>query len=140
MDSNLKLILAEFDKLKGQFVITDDWTVMRLIAIGSDNMDYYYVCYDGRKLYWYTCVGRIIPLRGKIDDEHYNEFIRLAKLNHFDQPTIWGHNPDDLVEQKEGDKSQPITYKVLCDKHKRQILRKAETHDKFLSEVCWDLN
>lgn len=139
MDSNLKLILAEFDKLKGQFVITESWKVERLIAIGTDEQDYYYVTYNGRKLTWNTCVGRIIPLKGKIDDKHYNEFIRLAKLNHFDQPTIWGNNPDDLVEQKEGDKSSPITYKVNSENHKR-LMECLKGNDKFLSEVCWDLN
>jgi len=83
--SNLKLILEQFEKLKGQFVITDSWKIERLVGIGDDKEDWYYLTYDGRKLKWNTCVGRIVPLKGKIDDKDYNEFIRMAKLNHYDQ-------------------------------------------------------
>jgi hypothetical protein len=133
MDSNLKLILAEFEKLKGQFVITQSDVVERLIAIGSDDMDYYYVTYNGRKTIWNTCVGAIIPLKGKIDDKHYNEFIRVAKLNHFDQVTIFGRNPDDVTEDK------VTTFKMAAQKHKAEI-EHIESPDKYLSEVCWDLN
>jgi len=85
MDNNLKIILKQFDELKGQFVITQSWKVERLVAIGEDEHDYYYITYNGRKLTWNTCVGRIIPLKGKIDDIHYNEFERLANLNHYDR-------------------------------------------------------
>ena len=35
MEDNLKIILEEFEKLKGQFVITDLWTIERLVAIGE---------------------------------------------------------------------------------------------------------
>ena len=41
MDNNLKLILQEFEELKGQFVINHE-TVERFIAIGTDDDDYYY--------------------------------------------------------------------------------------------------
>ena len=88
MDTNLKRILKEFDELKGQFVITILNTVQRLVAIAEDDMDYYYITYDGRKLYWNTCVGRIIPLKGKIDDKHYNELERLASLNDYDRMIV----------------------------------------------------
>ena len=77
MTDNKALILAEFEKHKGQFVIGDDWQVMRLVAIGEDDMDYYYVLYDGRKLHWSTCVGRFVPLKGKIDEHYYEEYGRL---------------------------------------------------------------
>lgn len=140
MDENLKKILSEFDKLKGQFVITDFGNVVhRLIAIGADETDYYYVTYDGRKKHWNTCVGRIIPLKGKIDDEHYNEFIRLAKLNHNDQETILGHNPDDHIPRMEGDDRPPVTYRELSAMHRRDM-ENIKSPNRFLTEVCWDLN
>lgn len=85
MGNNLKRILELFEKHKGQFVITIEYVVQRLVAIAEDDMDYYYITYDGRKLYWNTCVGRIIPLKGKIDDKDYNEFERLASLNDYDR-------------------------------------------------------
>ncbi len=125
MDNNLKLILQEFEELKGQFVINHD-TVERLIAIGSDEQDYYYVTYDGRKLMWNTCVGRIIPLKGKIDDKHYNEFIRLAKLNHYDQVAHWGKEKSDAEQ--------------FGNRHKNELTQLLHESDKYLTDICWDLN
>lgn len=139
MEDNLIRILKEFEQLKGQFVITQSHRIERLIAIGDDKMDYYYITYDGRDLVWNTCVGRVIPLKGYLRDEDYNEFIRLAKLNDYDQPTIWGHNPEDYIEQKEGDNSKPITYKELTEQHKKELTN-LELPNMFLTEICWDLN
>lgn len=85
--TNLPLILEEFEKLKGQFVITDSWKIERLVGIGDDNTDWYYLTYNGRKLTWNTCVGRLMPLKGKLNDKDYKELVRLAKLNHYDQFT-----------------------------------------------------
>lgn len=82
---NLKLILEEYEKLKGQFVITSSWEIERLVGIGDDKEDWYYLTYDGRKLKWNSCVGGLMPLKGKLDDKDYNELIRIAKLNHYDQ-------------------------------------------------------
>lgn len=83
--SNKDIILKEFEELKGQFVITQSWKIERLIAIGEDEMDYYYITYNGRKLSWNTCVGKLIRLKGKLDDKDYNEFERIADLNHYDR-------------------------------------------------------
>ena len=69
---------------KGQFVITSSWKIERLVGIGDDKEDWYYLTYDGRKLKWNSCVGRLMPLKGKLDDKDDNELIRIAKLNHYD--------------------------------------------------------
>lgn len=82
---NLPKIVERFEQLKGQFVITDSRRIERLVGVGDDGEDWYYLTYDGRKLKWSSCVGRIIPLKGKLDDNDYSELIRLAKLNHYDQ-------------------------------------------------------
>lgn len=125
MEDNLTLIKGEFEKLKGQFVITDSWRIERLVAIGEDEWDYYYITYDGRKLKWNTCVGRIMPLKGYLRDKDYNEFIRLAKLNHYDQATLWGN-------------SEPEKYQMIVDSHLAELLALPEDH-KFLTPVCLDL-
>lgn len=83
--TNLPKILEQYEKLKGQFVITDNWEIERLVGIGDDTTDWYWLTYNGRKLKWHTCVGGLIQLKGKIDDKDYNEFVRTAKLNHYDQ-------------------------------------------------------
>ena len=83
-DSNLKLILKEFEQYKGQFVIIDD-KVERLIGVGDDSEDYYWLTWNGRKMMWSSCVMSFMPLKGYLREEDYNKLIRLAKLNHYDQ-------------------------------------------------------
>lgn len=125
MTDNKTLILSKFEELKGQFVITDSWEVERLVAVGEDEMDYYWITYDGRRFKWNTCVGRVIPLKGYLRDQDYAEFVRLAKLNHFDQVTIWGNgNPEEA--------------KLFNQNHIAELLQLPEGH-KFLTPVCLDL-
>ena len=97
MTDNKTLILNQFEENRGQFVIMHN-KVVRLVAIAEDEMDYYYVCYDGRKIIWHSCVGSYTVLKNKIDEKDYNEMIRWAKINHFDQ--------DDFLMPSEEDKSQ----------------------------------
>ena len=120
MEDNLKIIISEFEQHKGQFVITESWEIERLIAIGDDEDDYYYITWNGRKSTWNTCVGKIIPLKGCIPDKDYNEFIRLAKLNHWDQKDVWNN------------KKEPELI--------RRTVEKTKGKDKYLTEVCWELN
>ena len=116
-------VKQEFESLKGQFVITQSHRIERFIAIGEDQHDLYYITYDGRKLTWNTCVGRLMPLKGYLRDMDYNEIVRLARLNHYDQKTCWRDN---------GDKSEQHKIDVEKDNIRGT--------DKFLSDLCWDLN
>lgn len=126
MEDNKTLILREFEELKGQFVINASWKIERLIAVGEDEQDYYWITYDGRKLSWNTCVGRIMPLRGYLRKEDYNEFVRLAYLNHYDQATRWGNKNPEEAEQ-------------FVKYHRIELMQLGE-NDKFLTDICWDLN
>ena len=125
MSDNKTRILKEFEDLKGQFVIRDFERVSRLVSVGEDDMDYYWILYDGRKLTWQTCVGRIIPLKGRIAEADYASLVRIARLNHYDQSTYWGseNNPEILKFNAE---------------HKQELEQAPEGH-KFLVEFCWDL-
>jgi hypothetical protein len=125
MTDNKTLILAEFEKLKGQFVINASWDIERLIAVGEDDMDYYWITYDGRKLKWNTCVGGLMPLKGHLRNRDYAELIRLAKLNHYDQPTLWSNR-------------EPEKFQTACNEHIKELLTLPEDH-KFLTKVCLDL-
>ena len=116
-EGNRKLILKEFEKLKGQFVITCSWKIERLVAIGDDGEDWYWITYNGRKLTWNTCVGRVVPLKGYLRQRDYDEFIRLAKLNHWDQTC-----PKDMFQSALKEKLD-----AYSDNHK------------FLTEFCWEL-
>ena len=122
---NLTIITNQFDELKGQMVICSD-EVLRFIGIADDDEDYYYVLYDGRKITLHSCVGRITMLKGYILDRDYNEMIRLAKINHFDQPTLWGNEvSEDIIN--------------FSEKHKVEIT-KWNKKTRFILGPCWDLN
>lgn len=123
---NLKLILDQFERLKGQFVITESWKIERLVAVGEDDHDYYWVTYDGRKLNWSTCVGRVIELKGKLNDSDYESFVRTARLNHFDQSSLWGNR-------------QPEVFENFCKEH-RSSLEELSEGDRLLTPIHWDLN
>ena len=128
--NHTKAILKEFEELKGQFVITDmDWSVERLIAIGEDNIDIYYVTWNGNKTTWHTCVGRIIPLKGYILDKHYNEIVRIGKINHCDSP--------DLFMPKDKEEKQKI---LKINKQAKEEANDLRKNHKYLTNICWDFN
>jgi hypothetical protein len=129
MNDNKGGIIEEFERLKGQFVINASWKIERLVAIGEDEWDYYWITYNGRKLTWNTCVGGLMPLKGHLQDKDYNELVRLAKLNHYDQPNLWMPRDDEKIK----------TTKSFNDQHKREVVVLGEG-DELLTEICWDLN
>lgn len=130
MDSNLKIFLNEFENMKGQFVITESSNIERLIAIATDEQDYYYVTYDGRQTRWNSCVGSIIQLKNKINDADYARLIYSAKLNHLDQSTAFGGSSKD-----EKIKNEILKMNI---QHKNKMVE-VSGEDKFLTEICWDL-
>jgi len=127
MTDNKKIILEEFESLKGQLVIAGDWKVKRLIAVVEDDMDYYWLFYDGRKFSLDSCLCRVVPLKGRIADEDYNEFVRIAYLNHWD---IISYGKDDSHD--------------FCEAHKEEIvldlLKDQENKNSLITEICWELN
>lgn len=130
MYGNLDLILKEFEELKGQFILNNVWVVERLIAIGADDYDYYYVTYDGRKLTWYNSNSRITQLKNKIDDNSYNELVKIGKLNHYDQPTL--HNTTNIERQKE-----VIEFNK---KHIEEITKCYKSDNRYITDLCWNIN
>ena len=78
----LTRILQTFEEHKGELVITNSNKVERLVAIGTDDYDYYYITSNGREFRWFTCVGDYIILKDKIDLKDYQKLLHLAKLNH----------------------------------------------------------
>ena len=125
---NKTLILAEFERLKGQFVIVESlsWKVERLVAVGEDDVDYYWITYDGRRLNWHTCVISPIQLKGRLPDRDYNRLVKNAKMNDYDQITLWSNSdPDKFMEFNEA--------------HKAEIskLREGES---LLTPICWYIN
>jgi hypothetical protein len=126
MTSNLEIFTEEYERLKGQFILVDN-IALRFIGLVEDEEDYYYCLYDGRKLKLTTCVQMITPLKGFIYDNHYNEMVRMAKLNHYDQPTLYGIKDSEEVEK-------------LNNSHKAELLENWDENTKFMCGPCWELN
>jgi hypothetical protein len=94
-NDNLTQILEEFEKHKGQLVIIGYNHIVRLIAIGDDGDDWYYVTYNGREqLRWSTCVGPLIPLKGYLREDDYDTLLSIAKGNHWDLQLESSNSPD----------------------------------------------
>ena len=129
MNETKDRILEEFEGLKGQIVLFMHGKPERLVAVGTDEWDYYWIGYDGRELKWHTCLERVIPLKGYIRDEDYNEMVRLSSINDFDQPNLWSPRDDEKKEK----------IKKLNEDHKKEVVVLGEK-DSLLTEICWDLN
>lgn len=129
-DTNKEHTFEQFEKYKGQFVIKHDLpndTIVRFIGIGYDDMDYLYIYYDGRKLSYATILDYMIPLRGFIPDEDYNQYIRRWNLNSYDRPN-YGRMEEDRYE------AGVIAYrKELEGKIKHSGITLFEA-------LCWELN
>jgi len=116
MENNLKIILGEFEKYKGQIIMTTMYyKPERFVTIGDDGFDWYYITFDGRDFHWNSCVGGIIPLKGYLRDSDYNEMTRVMRLNHCD-----------------------FSDKEFLISIQKEIFEFNENH-KFITELCWDL-
>lgn len=116
MKDNLTIIKKEYEKIKGQFIIINN-KIERLVGLGDDGEDYYYITFDGRRIIWDSCVGKIIPLKGHLKKNDYSYLKKIAELNHLDQ-----------VDKK--------SFIIFLNKYINNL---PET-DKFITKLCWDLN
>jgi len=124
-------IIEEFEEYKGQFVINDEWEVVRLIAVADDGWDYCWVYWDGMKIIWTSCVGGFVPLKGKIDERYYKNFIRLAYLNHYD---LIGLDKDEENETKR------LLREVMRERTKVKVIERSNTKEKYITDICWEIN
>ena len=125
MSKVIERLREEWENHKGEFVLTQSHKLERFISIGDDGDDYYYVTYDGRKITWNSAVGKLVYLKGKIVDDDYNEFIRLAKLNHWDQISTWSNGREQDEE--------------LVKEHRKKLTTHDDENNKYLTDICWDL-
>jgi hypothetical protein len=80
--------MATLDDLKMEMkgiqgtLVLDHFDVVRLIDVVDGEDDYYWVYKSSeRGVYWSSCCGRWIPLKGKLDEKDYNEIERVWGLN-----------------------------------------------------------
>lgn len=128
MADNKTLLINQFKENCGQFIIMGN-NVVRFIGIADDEEDYYYVTYDGRQINWHSAVGSYTVLKGKIDEKDYNDLIRMAKLNHFDQDDFFSPSTDAQKEKQ----------KLFAMSHKLEI-SKVSGNDKYIVPLHWELN
>jgi len=116
--------VIECTPLLGQFVIYGINKIGRLIGlVYSDSpvdQDLYYVIFDGKKLVFSTCVGKVYRLKGLIDELAYSFMVHVATLNHYDQP---------LCTQS------PIPWQQF-----REETAKLGQYDNWITPVVWDIN
>ena len=129
-ERNRQHTLDIFSKHKGEMVISNK-RVYQFIGIAHDPDDFLYILYDGRKIHYSTILCRITILKGKIDDDDYNEMIRIAKLNWYSSNELWGNKPDNEHYEAivEG-----------CKNHKEAIEHSIKKNTTLLSDIVWDFN
>ncbi|MCK9417342.1 hypothetical protein M0Q97_11905 [Candidatus Dojkabacteria bacterium] len=128
MENNLKIIKKEFNELKGQHVLINN-TVLRFIAIAEDKYDYLYILWDGKNIKYHTICEQIIPLKNKIDEQHYDSIIHTSRYNHLDSFDFM--LPND--EEKE-------IVKKFALKQRKDVIKSIPDDINVLSEFCWDFN
>lgn len=129
-DSVLQEILKEFEEVKGQFILIDG-QLKRLVGVIDDGFDYCYVLFNGHVISYAPCLSRIMRLRGKLDDEDYNEIVRIAKLNHADYKLPNFHDILSIEEEKI-DKEN-----IICNSP--TIINVAKNKKKIF-KFAWEIN
>jgi hypothetical protein len=129
MENNLKIIKKEFNELKGQHVLINN-TVLRFIAIAEDEYDYLYILWDGKNIKYHTVLELLIPLKNKIDDQHYNSIVLTSKYNHLDSFDYM--MPSNDLEKK--------IVKKFALKQRKDVIKSIPDDINVLSEFCWDFN
>ena len=129
MNENKQHTIDIFERLKGQHVLIHD-KVLRFIAIAEDKYDYLYIMYDGKKIHYHTILDRMSQLKDKIDDNHYQDFIRISKMNDDDSDEKFAPKTEDEI----------FTTKQLAFEHRKEIEKQLTIDDiELLSEIYWKL-
>jgi len=128
MDSNRVLIQKEFEKHKGEFVISHG-KVYRLIGIVDGVDDYYWLFHDRRRIFQATCVGYFTPLYGLIDDRHYNDMINSARWNDVDLML-------EKVKEEDRDKLEHKTKEGI----RAELIKESfDEKDELISDIYWEI-
>lgn len=81
----LESLKEELEPFKNTLVIDGFDKVVRLVEVVDGEEDYYWV-YDSIKgLYYSSCVGGWIPLKGFVEKEQYERMVRMWNLNNIEK-------------------------------------------------------
>ena len=81
----LEDLKAEVEPYKNTLVIDDFDTVVRLVDVIDGDDDYYWVYESRNRIYYSSCVGGWIPLKGFIEQEKYDRMVRIWNLNNINK-------------------------------------------------------
>lgn len=84
--ATLAELKEKLEPFKNTLVIDDFDTVVRLVDVVDDVDDDLYWVYDSRnEIYYSSCVGGWIPLRGFIEQEKYDRMVSVWNLNNIEK-------------------------------------------------------
>lgn len=79
---------SEVAKHKNELVFCED-KVYRFLGIKDEPEDLYYILKDLRgKILYSSCVGKIIPLYGRLELEDYDNLLNTFELNDFEHRVV----------------------------------------------------
>lgn len=81
----LEDLKTEVEPYKNTLVIDDFDTVVRLVDVIDGDDDYYWVYESRNRIYYSSCVGGWIPLKGFIEQEKYDRMVRIWNLNNINK-------------------------------------------------------
>lgn len=81
----LEDLKAEVEPYKNTLVIDDFDTVVRLVDVIDGDDDYYWVYESRNRIYYSSCVGGWIPLKGFLEQEKYDRMVRMWNLNNINK-------------------------------------------------------
>ena len=79
--TTLELLKKECEELQGQFILTIENKVTRLVGLGTDSEDIYYLLYNGKELSWMSAVCGVIPLKKYLPEGYYRRMVQIARRN-----------------------------------------------------------
>jgi hypothetical protein len=68
-----------------EICIVGDMDLVRLVGVGADDDDLYYIVQDHRHegpgIVWFSAVGAMLPLKGRVPEEDYRRMENIFTLN-----------------------------------------------------------
>jgi len=86
-DDNFNQLLDFVRQHKNELMIDPAFDIVKLVGLSEDDYDYYYIVYGKNGKTKISCVGKLIPLKGVLNDKDYNILINQWELN----PHIWSY-------------------------------------------------
>jgi hypothetical protein len=78
--TTIKELQDELEPYKNTLVL-NFFEVVRLVGVTEDEDDFYWIFDNGKEIVHSSCVCNWIPIKGKLDDNSYNQLVMVWNLN-----------------------------------------------------------